>query len=457
MWSGYTKSCGALMFKFGYDFFDSKTRTIKRPNGTRYNKKIIGQICQLYLPPWWGELLGNAGEKFEINSVKHYSENQYKEKWIYILEPLGDPRGWFGKYEDGQENKVKSFFHNISSLALNQVRENRAIIFVWHAQEGPSINHLNINLYEEFYKELDRFKINPSNFVYVTGNLKSKKQYKKWKGMKTSWYKNGQERSEYTYMDREDISIIELQAQRHLNYPKKWKLANFNKNKDIKKKFLCFNRELGHPHRLFLLTLLKEKNLLKDGMVSFNKINNYHKQVFRNNLLGHFNLGKSLVNKHGKILKDLEKNSPSIIDVDEWNTNHYDTSPSWTYEQTFFSLVSESHFVQDTLYMSEKIWKAIANNHIFIAVAPFQTLKSIRSRGFKTFQPYIDESYDNEVHPYKRIKMIVTEVERLCKLSDREIKEIIVKTEEVVKYNYDKLINDHSYLNVVFKELEQVI
>ena len=28
-------------------------------------------------------------------------------------------------------------------------------------------------------------------------------------------------------------------------------------------------------------------------------------------------------------LKDLQKDSPSIIDVDEWETNHYDTSPSW--------------------------------------------------------------------------------------------------------------------------------
>jgi hypothetical protein len=205
------------------------------------------------------------------------------------------------------------------------------------------------------------------------------------------------------------------------------------------------------------LTLLKEKNLLKDGMVSFNKINNYHKRVFRYNLIGHFNLGKSLVNKHSKILKDLEKNSPSIIDVDEWNTNHYDTSPTWPYEQTLFSLVSESHFVQDTLYLSEKIWKAMANNHIFIVVAPFQTLKSIRSRGFKTFQPYIDESYDNEVHPYKRIKMIVTEVERLCKLSDGEIKEIIVKTEEIVKYNYGKLINDHSSIDSTFDKIKNIL
>ena len=42
MRTGYTKSCGVLMFRFGYDFFDSKTSTMKRPNGARFNKQIIG-------------------------------------------------------------------------------------------------------------------------------------------------------------------------------------------------------------------------------------------------------------------------------------------------------------------------------------------------------------------------------------------------------------------------------
>ena len=158
-----------------------------------------------------------------------------------------------------------------------------------------------------------------------------------------------------------------------------------------------------------------------------------------------------------KILKDLQKDSPSIIDVDEWKTNHYDTSPTWPYEQTFFSLVSETHFVQDTLNLSEKLYKSMANNHLFIVVGTYGTLKSLQERGFKTFEPYIDESYDKEKDPYKRIKMIVIEVERLCKLSDREMKEIIVKTEEVVKYNYDTLINDHHSINVAFKELEAII
>ena len=99
----------------------------------------------------------------------------------------------------------------------------------------------------------------------------------------------------------------------------------------------------------------------------------------------------------------------------------------------------------------------MANNHIFIAVAPFETLKSLRSRGFKTFSPYIDESYDNEKNHYKRLRKIAIEVEKLCKLNDEEIKEFILQTEEIVKYNYDKLVNDYSSINSTFKELKRII
>jgi len=30
------------MFRFGYDFYNNDTWEMSRPNGTRYNKKIIG-------------------------------------------------------------------------------------------------------------------------------------------------------------------------------------------------------------------------------------------------------------------------------------------------------------------------------------------------------------------------------------------------------------------------------
>ncbi len=444
------------MLRFGYDFFDSKTNTILRPNGTRYNKKIIGEICQLYLPPWWRHLLERINEDYEINSVKKFSQNQYNEKWIYILEPLGDPRGWFGLYDDGQENKVKSFLHGISPTALKQIKDNKAIIVVWYAQEGPLNYHLNVNILEEFHKELQRLNINPHNFVYVVGNLRTKEDYKKLLSTKKIIYEGGKEK-EITYENIENINIIEFQSQTKLEWSKKWNLAEFKPNKKIEKKFLCFNRELSHPHRLFLLTLLQENKLLDYGLVSFNKITKILTKIFFNNLRDWFGFGNKLIEQKLKYLEQIKPLSPSVIDVDEWETNHYDTSPSWPYDKTLFSLVSETHFAQKTLYLSEKIWKAMANNHIFILAAPYQTLHNIRERGYKTFSPYIDESYDNEKNPYERLKKIMIEVKKLCSLSEEECKELILKTEEIVRYNRERLLNYDDDTISAFNELKELI
>ena len=66
-----------------------------------------------------------------------------------------------------------------------------------------------------------------------------------------------------------------------------------------------------------------------------------------------------IAKKHQNILKTLIADSPKVIDVDEWETNHFDTSTSWPYDKTFFSLVSETHFVWRCKFLSEKTFKAI--------------------------------------------------------------------------------------------------
>ena len=102
------------MFRFGYDKFDEGAWQIVEPNG------LIGQdkepeVFRLYLPPWYDEIFGRYGIPFKIQSSKSLI-NAFGEygnednKWIYLLEPNGDPRGWFGQYveEDGDVNPIKS-------------------------------------------------------------------------------------------------------------------------------------------------------------------------------------------------------------------------------------------------------------------------------------------------------------------------------------------------------------
>ena len=91
--------------------------------------------------------------------------------------------------------------------------------------------------------------------------------------------------------------------------------------------------------------------------------------------------------------------------------------------------------------MTEKIFKAITCEHPFVLVTHPKTLPLLHELGYKTFSPYIDESYDNEKDDYKRLLMIVEEVKRLSNLDSNQLNEFLIGLKEIVEYNYNLLIN----------------
>jgi hypothetical protein len=146
--------------------------------------------------------------------------------------------------------------------------------------------------------------------------------------------------------------------------------------------------------------------------------------------------------------KDLENNHlPLIVDVDEWDTNHYGTSVDWLYSRTFFSIVTESIFEDVSVFLDEKVWKPIYNYHPFIILGCPNSLKKLREVGFKTFEPFINESYDTEVNPGKRMGMVVDEVERLCSMSFDELKKWHKNLIPILKYNKSFLKEDKYQFN----------
>lgn len=57
-------------------------------------------------------------------------------------------------------------------------------------------------------------------------------------------------------------------------------------------------------------------------------------------------------------------------------------------------------------HITEKTFKAIALEMPFVLVAPHHSLEYLRSYGFQTFDPYIDESYDLIEDPVRRIEAV---------------------------------------------------
>ena len=79
----------------------------------------------------------------------------------------------------------------------------------------------------------------------------------------------------------------------------------------------------------------------------------------------------------------------------------------------------------------------------------------LRDLGFKTFSPYINESYDNEKDDWKRLQMIMDLVLEISEYDKRDLLNIYKSMEETLQHNisvienydiktnlYDRIYND---------------
>ena len=64
----------------------------------------------------------------------------------------------------------------------------------------------------------------------------------------------------------------------------------------------------------------------------------------------------------------------------------------------------------------------------------------MRRLGYKTFHPYIDESYDTITHPRKRLDAISKEIERLSSMSLEKLHEWYYSMEDILIYNNQKFL-----------------
>ena len=124
-------------------------------------------------------------------------------------------------------------------------------------------------------------------------------------------------------------------------------------------------------------------------------------------------------------------------------------------ESTYFSIITESVYTTDhhglppgtvnlgvpgNIFITEKTWRTIMSYHPFILVAPTNTLLELKKLGFKTFTPWINESYDGEQDDQKRLQKIYSEIKRLSELSDNKWKTLQEEMLPILKHNRARLI-----------------
>jgi hypothetical protein len=236
------------------------------------------------------------------------------------------------------------------------------------------------------------------------------------------------------------------------------KIANTNilEKKSYKKAFLNFNRR-WRIHRPCLVGLLYSMNLLDKGFVSLGRSDD--NLTWANT----FDTILKLVEEDSDLYSLLVDNKNELInlpdlylDIDELVTNpflihekinHDDTIK--LYQESYFSIVTETNFFGHTgRFLTEKTFKPMLYKHPFILLCDPYSLTLLKQLGYKTFHPYIDESYDNEPNDTKRLKMILNEVNRLSNLSKSELFEFIDNVKEITIHNHNVLINKPKFTHL---------
>jgi len=387
-------------------------------------------------PPSFVDLLFKFGKDFEILSSDKAITSI--KPFYYFLETQGPPEGWLGMI-DGHENTLLS---GVSEKILESVREGQCTIVLWSCNEG--YDPFQYEIFDRIYEELQSKYLPFDNFIFVSGNLIIDVLHQAWAKVNSQNYL---------------IKCVPFNNEIYDNYGKIQDNVIFDKDsKERDKYFLLLNRA-PRIHRMAFISWLNSENLLENTLTSYpsEKLAPYNFSK-KSDLSVYFSrmlcLDRKTKSKCLSGWKDLEENKlPLIVDVDEWGTNHYSTSVDWLYSKTFFSVVTESIYDDLSVFLDEKIWKPIYNYHPFLMIGCPNSLVKLRELGFKTFHPFIDESYDLEINHGKRMGMVVEEIKKLCSMSIDELKSWYKNLIPILEHNKSFLESDTSHFDILLKRM----
>lgn len=349
--------------------------------------------------------------------------------------------------EDVNQNPNKKYYYPINYirnlddyLPLNKMISD---IVINCLRNYDNINLLLINEHEpegqnhilKLIESIKELKIDETK-IYVINNNSLLNEYNKKFNTKINFHTTN------------TLSILTSQAMS--NYSPK-----FIESKQGKY-FLCYNRN-PKPHRYGILTLLKTNNLLDDcdwSIVSRPLIERtdidfkcFFKSIFTDEELSLFENEIQFFYKHPFKESDYEINSKWFDNgCFEWNRIYNNES----FENTYINIVTESHYFEDVIHITEKSLKPFFFYQLPIILASHGHIEKMKEKySFDFFEDLICHDYDNEKNPYKRIKLIVGELVKLYE-NKNHVKDFYAKNKNRFIKNQEKvnmLINDKKDYN----------
>lgn len=358
------------------------------------------------------------------------------------------------------DDKSPSFYYDRHDASMRGIEFNSFLDFnMWKVFKENKNSKIIINFSDDYLNILDLKKIGRT--IKIKGLDGSRIYFITMDNL-------------FTQFVEEEFKKVGIKNIKVSSYPFLLKnvCAPQNTLNETSNKFSCLSRNY-HPWRLELYIRLIKENMLDNFNYSFHNLRPYSSDP-----------SMTL----GAMKADVIKNNlPLTPEITQWLEGiPYDIGTpqeKWsdcTYDAIYsadFHLLVESHFdcyldgiwsfAQEDYnerdfapsFATEKTYKAINCKKPFIAVSTPYFLDGIKKMGFKTFSPYIDESYDNITNNGERMQAIVEEVKKICTLPQDEYENLINNLKPIVEYNLElfiklnidnTLLETHDFLKQIF-------
>ena len=119
-------------------------------------------------------------------------------------------------------------------------------------------------------------------------------------------------------------------------------------------------------------------------------------------------------------------------------------------------VVTETVFSGRRHHLTEKSFKPICLQMPFILVAPQGSLEYLKLYGFRTFDDFWDESYDQEPDDYRRLEKVAELCKKIDSMTAAERTDMYKAMMPIIEHNYNHFY-DGGFETVLWTELEQML
>ena len=123
------------------------------------------------------------------------------------------------------------------------------------------------------------------------------------------------------------------------------------------------------------------------------------------------------------------------------------------YFNSYFDVITAAKYDTNDVYIDEKVYKSFACFKPFLLIGQYNTLKVLKDLGFKTFDEIFDESYDNEKDNQKRLKLVLKEIDKISKMSKKQVDDLYHSVNNILDHNYTHL---QRYIRKVDKDILEI-